>query len=449
MAITNLRGTKWLLPLAVQFDQQAPFHGADINFTSNNTNYAYLDVGDEQDDYIKYGTDSSTLTTVYDGGVWADNAYRVVTITGGDDVTDEYVIDWFTTTATDITPNVVLKNESGTALQYSNVSKVALENAEGGTTKFSLPPTEQLAITQNGVYDTLQYNSVNVNVSATYPETPTDSLLFYSPNEISIQTFNKAKGWNGTLYYSVDHSTWNVWDGKRIVSALNNGWHTLYLRGVGNTKIASNNDNFRFVFVGTSIKCVGNCNNLLDYTTTPTLDTGAFGYLFAGCGNCDFDVTLPSTSLSKNCYKSMFSGCSSLTKAPALPATTLAEACYMQMFEKCASLTKAPALPATTLATQCYQNMFNSCVALRSLPALPATTLANTCYYYMFAYADIKLSTTQTGDYQTPYRSPTSDEGTTATNALNYMFANTGGTFTGTPTINTTYYTSNEVIPAT
>ena len=177
MAITNLRGTKWLLPLAVQFDQQAPFHGADINFTSNGVNYAYLDVGDEQDDYIKYGADSSTLTTVYDGGVWADNAYRVIAITGGDDVTDEYVIDWFTTNATDITPNVMLKNESGTALQYSNVSKVALENAEGGTTEFSLPPTEQLAITENGVYDTRQYNSVKVNTP-----TPTggDGLHCYS-----------------------------------------------------------------------------------------------------------------------------------------------------------------------------------------------------------------------------------------------------------------------------
>ena len=58
----------------------------------------------------------------------------------------------------------------------------------------------------------------------------------------------------------------------------------------------------------------------------------------------------------------------------------------------------------------------------------------------------IKLSTTQTGEYQTPYRIPKSGTGTTATGALTEMFANTGGTFTGTPSINTTYYTSNTVV---
>lgn len=183
MAITNLRGTKWLLPLTVPFDQQAPFHGADINFTSNGVNYTYLDVGDEQYDVINYGTDSSTLTLVYDGGVWADNDYRVVTITGGDDVTNEFVIYWFTTTATDITPNVMLKDGSGTALTYSNVSQVALENAEGGITKFSLPPTAQLNVVENGVYDTLEYNSVKVNT----PAGSGDNIVVIAlQNEISI-----------------------------------------------------------------------------------------------------------------------------------------------------------------------------------------------------------------------------------------------------------------------
>jgi hypothetical protein len=58
----------------------------------------------------------------------------------------------------------------------------------------------------------------------------------------------------------------------------------------------------------------------------------------------------------------------------------------------------------------------------------------------------IKLSTTQVDEYQTEYRIPFSGTGTTASNALGSMFANTGGTFTGTAIINTTYYTSNTVI---
>ena len=55
----------------------------------------------------------------------------------------------------------------------------------------------------------------------------------------------------------------------------------------------------------------------------------------------------------------------------------------------------------------------------------------------------IKLSSTQTGEYTVAYRIPTTGTGTTAFNALSNMFTGTGGTFKGTPAINTTYYLSN------
>ena len=100
-----------------------------------------------------------------------------------------------------------------------------------------------------------------------------------------------------------------------------------------------------------------------------------------------------------------------------------------------------------TMTGQCYESMFNGCTSVTAVPALPATTLAERCYYGMFyGCTNIKLSTTQTGEYQTAYRIPTTGTGTTATRALQNMFANTGGTFTGTPNINTTYYTSNTVV---
>ena len=100
-----------------------------------------------------------------------------------------------------------------------------------------------------------------------------------------------------------------------------------------------------------------------------------------------------------------------------------------------------------TMAENCYRNMFYGCTALITAPALPATTLASSCYQLMFSgCTKIKLSTTKTGDYQTAYRIPTSGTGTTATDALDNMFGGTGGTFTGTPEINITYYTSNTVV---
>ena len=140
----------------------------------------------------------------------------------------------------------------------------------------------------------------------------------------------------------------------------------------------------------------------------------------------------------------MFRECTSLTQAPALPATTLKGYCYRGMFRDCTGLTQAPALPATTLNICCYQSMFEGCTGLTQAPALPATMLAIDCYHSMFrGCTGLKLSTTQTGEYTVAYRIPTTGTGTTATNALNDMFTGTGGTFTGAPEINTTYYLSN------
>ena len=137
----------------------------------------------------------------------------------------------------------------------------------------------------------------------------------------------------------------------------------------------------------------------------------------------------------------MFYGCTSLTTAPSLPATTLAISCYGYMFYGCTSLTTAPSLPATTLANYCYRSMFYGCTSLTTAPSLPATTLANVCYGYMFqGCKKIKLSSTASGTYTKSYRIPKSGTGTTGVNSMLYMFTNTGGTFTGAPEINTTYY---------
>ena len=115
------------------------------------------------------------------------------------------------------------------------------------------------------------------------------------------------------------------------------------------------------------------------------------------------------------------------------------------MFQGCTALTQAPALPATTMANNCYSYMFQGCTALTQAPALPATTMANNCYSYMFySCTSLKLSSTKTDDYTQEYRIPSSREGATATNALTSMFTSTGGTFTGTPAINTTYYLSSD-----
>ena len=219
-------------------------------------------------------------------------------------------------------------------------------------------------------------------------------LTFQSTSSFTLSVYDNTKHWDGTLYYSTDTITWNVWDGTTILSSVNN---KLYLRGTGNTRITGSSDNYRWVLAGSNIECIGNIENLLDYETV-------------ALGN--------HPTMTIYCYRYMFKDCTGLTTAPSLPATTLADYCYYAMFFNCISLTTVPSLPATTLADYCYSYMFSSCTAL-------------------------KVSTTQTESYQYTWRIPTSGMGTTATSWNTDMLKNTGGTFKGNPTIDTTYYVEN------
>lgn len=331
---------------------------------------------------------------------------------------------------------------------------------------------EPLTVMENGVYTAPEgkaYSTVTVNVPQ-YLGYLTFSNIAY----LSVA----APVWNGTMYISNDAEQWAVWKGSRFESGDD---HEIYLRGQGNTALFKNGHSLSFDAYDSSaggVICKGNIENLLDAPTVargnhPEMAANCYAHMFSGCTSLTTAPDLPATTLAASCYASMFKGCTSLTVAPALPATTLPSTCYHSMFYGCTSLTTAPelpatllsyqcyygmfqgctrlvtapSLPATTLATYCYYSMFQGCTSLTTVPDLPATTLAGQCYRYMFKECTgIKLSTTNDGDYTTSYRIPASGKGTTATNALESMFASTGGTFTGTPKINTTYYTANTVV---
>ena len=197
--------------------------------------------------------------------------------------------------------------------------------------------------------------------------------------------------------------------------------------------------------------------NTSETTTGFSTSTSAYYYFTLTWSiNASWDVT---SLVNKNCtttlswnycfYELFFNGSANtvLKTPPKLPATTLTNRCYYLMFQNCAWLTTVPELPSTTLTTFCYHSMFRSCTNLEQLPKLPATTLATYCYNSMFYLCNkIKLSTTQTWEYQTEYRIPITWTWTTANYALASMFTSTWWTFTWTPDINTTYYTSNTLV---
>lgn len=290
--------------------------------------------------------------------------------------------------------------------------------------------------------------TASVAVSA-YSPVINNYLRFSSASPFTISVANSTKNWNGTLYSRSGSGDWAEWDGSTTLSSSNG---TIDFAGSGNTRLGSNNENVRLVISGSNVSCVGNIESLLDYETVaagghPTTGRYCYANLFRECTALISAPTLPATTLDVLSYANMFYGCTSLTQAPALPATNLADSCYQGMFTFCSALADPPALPATTLAAQCYNGMFSNCTSLTKLPQLPATTLASGCYMNMFNMCgNIKLSTTQDGVYQYSFRIPTSGTGTTASGALSYMFEGTSGTFTGTPKINTTYYTDHKPV---
>ena len=215
-------------------------------------------------------------------------------------------------------------------------------------------------------------------------------LTFSSSNSFTLAVNNKTKHWNGTLEYFASDKTWTVWDGTTVLSAVyDGGEYFLYLRGTRNTIITGDSTSFRWILNGSNIACIGNIENLLDYTIVasgnhPRMANTCYQYMFYNCTSLTQAPALPATTTANGCYSYMFQGCTALTQAPALPATKLANSCYYSMFYNCTSLTQAPALPATTLASNCYSYMFQGCTALTQAPALPATTLAYECYFSMF-----------------------------------------------------------------
>lgn len=252
------------------------------------------------------------------------------------------------------------------------------------------------------------------------------SIAIWVSSFFNSATFTGNKTWDGTMQYSTNGYSWSTWTREAIdVNYSTNS--VLWVRGIGNTKVA----HFMSETITGSAYICGNMETLLDYRTVlngghPAMGERCFLDTFANSAlnfnNYD-GVTLPSTTLSVECYSGMFYNVSGLNTPPILPATALAEGCYESMFSDCSNLDSFLVLPATQLPNNCYRQMFMGC-------------------------SKLKLYSTQSARYK-EYRIPTTGDGVAGTGSLENMFAGTGGTFTGTPEINTVYYydpNSNDVV---
>ena len=286
-----------------------------------------------------------------------------------------------------------------------------------------------------------------------------DYLTFTAVEAGASVTLNVNSGSN--LQYSLDGGELIPYTpGTRIDLVKGD---SVSFRGKNTTFNSSNH-----VSIVGEVACSGNVMSLRldDYDEVQGLSERCFSYMFKGCTGLTAAPELPETILEESCYDNMFNGCRSLTTAPELPSTTLAESCYSSMFNGCSSLTTAPELWSTTLAPYCYKSMFYGCGRLTTAPELWATSLAYSCYDSMFknctnlttapklwatelapycyksmfeGCSSIKLSEARIDKYRIPYIVSSNGNGT-ADSYASYMFYGTGGTFTGTPELNKTYY---------
>lgn len=180
-------------------------------------------------------------------------------------------------------------------------------------------------------------------------------------------------GENNRTEYSTDGTTWQTYTavGTNQVELTNVGDKILF-RG---TK-SSYND--------AKIQCTEDCyvyGNVMSLinkegfaTASAITSSQAFQAIFKDNSNIynhpTFEIVLPATTLTSQCYKQMFAGCKNITRAPSLPAATLQNDCYLSMFNGCTSLIKAPVLEATTLVSGCYSHLFYKCSSLTSVTCL-------------------------------------------------------------------------------
>lgn len=281
-----------------------------------------------------------------------------------------------------------------------------------------------------------------------------------------------GRGWNGVMEYSLDGVTWTEWDGSRIRATEG----ICMLRGYGNTVISgppieetdASGRVVRTIYrgfglSGSQITCSGPIESLLNYLAYA--ETGGDNlwvcdaYCFAGLFFFAHIITAPTLmqngmiEMGDHCFYRMFQS-SDITEAPALPQVYRrmdGDGYFYQFMFAGTPIASAPKISHCSLAEGSFLGMCMGCQSLVSIPefhaGLPWHEIPDMAYNSMFSgCSSLKISAVQTGEYQYPFRIPSTGTGTGTLNVTNGMFNLTGGTFTDRPEFNTTYYTDHPLV---
>lgn len=202
--------------------------------------------------------------------------------------------------------------------------------------------------------------------------------LDLDPNLHKPLTFEVTQGVNTTI----------SWGNSVAIKYNKNGegWTTLQrnstipvstgdvVQFMGNSDLRTMNSNPGFANTDCHYKVSGNIMSLIggeNFASLKTMGNSKFESLFQETILEDaFDLCLPATTLSEQCYSKMFYGCTSLQRAPKiLPAPTLVDYCYAFMFYNCSYLSRIKCLATDISASSCMEiwlkNVFSAGIFIK------------------------------------------------------------------------------------
>ena len=191
MSVTDLTNTKWLINtkpyVTTPYNRYYYDITYNINFTSNNTSYNGLYLDDDQEDEINYisyvnnGTKTSVITQNLTTGGTMLSQYCNITITGGTDATNQYLISWLENNAIQIPSDLT----DTTWLLNNDLSGAATIGSQG-------------IIYLNFVSNNTTFNRIDTS------EMESDGLLGYWATNSYIEVFNSiGGGWINQAYRTI------------------------------------------------------------------------------------------------------------------------------------------------------------------------------------------------------------------------------------------------------
>lgn len=165
MSVTNLTNTKWVLNNVLSIDDDYYYN---ITFTSNSQQFIKFSPNYYNHDVeaLFYSITEFDSVTAYEGGVWDNNAYKTIEITGGTDVTNATLIAWLEANATQQTAtpketfetniaalNDKLNEKAGTTGQHTIAQMIDVADSISTGGGASISDGYTLTVVSNGMHE--------------------------------------------------------------------------------------------------------------------------------------------------------------------------------------------------------------------------------------------------------------------------------------------------------